>query len=371
MNKNKNIILAYKRPVWLTPIDLHSEVWNLLLFYESWKNVKRTYEQQFPEEDFPKNKAHDISYLIKQARNYFKVARTSDFTVRPLLVYYGVYSLAKAVVLYKNRSKGGILDVQGHGSSADINKCLQMKSSLDKTSAVLSNKNGVFIDFNNCMRKKQVVANINGKNEPKVYHFEPFSELEGLSVTLKEIWGRLPDLITAYFRTYFNKPKCIRGGEKERKAKLIYEFKNMGKLNFEKKEIEKIFSPVFDSAEFQEVNKGHGPVIFRFSTQEKRYIPMFRSLYNSNTYYIAPLKEKLIEESSLLYLGSYILGMIVRYDPTRWVKMIDGRKDGRLYPIIKKFIELLELKFPILILNELSFSEHRFGVTQVFFEEIP
>ena len=62
-------------------------------------------------------KAREISSNFVQAREYFRNASRADFTVRPLLLYYGVTSLSRGLTLLLDPNKRETSLKQSHGLS--------------------------------------------------------------------------------------------------------------------------------------------------------------------------------------------------------------------------------------------------------------
>lgn len=348
--------------------DPISETWNFLSIYENWESVKKTFKKRYPNEDFSKSKAEDISSLITQAKSFFLSAKTSSYSIKPLLIYYGVYCLSKAIILFKDTSKNGISDLFGHGVSSPPFK---VKESIELTSVKLSKAKdirGLFMNFNDCMSHEQTIYDVDTHKIIGYYNYAKSSDIENKTIKLKDIFQRIPDLINVYWKIYKEKPLCIRGNYLENNGKLQYEFINLGALSFSQEEITKYFNPVFKDCSFTKVNNKLSVIC-----KKNRYIPKFTSNSSYNDYFIVPIKSKLFSEASLLLLGSYILSMVTRYDPQRWTKMISGKKKGEIFPLFTKFINVVEQKFPIIALNELSFCNHTFGTVgrKVYFEEIP
>src|SRR5581483_10541373 len=50
-------------------------------------------------DDFATQKARDIQYCIKQAKDYFTSSQSSTLIIRPTLIYYGLVSLSAALII--------------------------------------------------------------------------------------------------------------------------------------------------------------------------------------------------------------------------------------------------------------------------------
>lgn len=60
----------------------------------------------------------EITYAARQSREFFKNAEIADYTVRPLLTFYGVSVLSKALILLLRKEGGEDSLTEGHGLNA-------------------------------------------------------------------------------------------------------------------------------------------------------------------------------------------------------------------------------------------------------------
>ena len=56
----------------------------------------------------------------------------------------------------------------------------------------------------------------------------------------------------------------------------------------------------------------------------------------------------------ILYLYAYILGMLVRYFPTKWMSLVNGEKGDAARPLIYEVIDLIECDWPGAVTKSLS-----------------
>lgn len=57
----------------------------------------------------------EINFAAKQSSEYFRNSQFADLTVRPLLTYYGVNMLTRALVLLLKKNGGEVSLKPGHG----------------------------------------------------------------------------------------------------------------------------------------------------------------------------------------------------------------------------------------------------------------
>jgi hypothetical protein len=90
------------------------DAWGQLSAYESVDIVSRTLEKRHGEIPAP-DKATEVATQVVQGRQYFEAARHAETLIKPLLLYYGVLALSRAVILC---SKIGLRETHlkpGHG----------------------------------------------------------------------------------------------------------------------------------------------------------------------------------------------------------------------------------------------------------------
>ena len=71
--------------------------------------------QRIHERQLNARRAAEINSASRQAREYFRNAGVSDYSVRPLLTFYGVASLSRALLLLMKRKGGEECLAAGHG----------------------------------------------------------------------------------------------------------------------------------------------------------------------------------------------------------------------------------------------------------------
>ncbi len=75
-----------------------SDHWQLLFSLES-RDIAAKWHLQITGRKLNARRAKEINSSAKQAREFFRNAENSNDSVRPLLTFYGVASLSRAVVL--------------------------------------------------------------------------------------------------------------------------------------------------------------------------------------------------------------------------------------------------------------------------------
>lgn len=87
--------------VWTTVNSRAHDLWDYLARMESFDYVKGVFVD-FNEQEADAAKIREINAAFLQGRMYFENASTADMSVKPVLLYYGVFSLRRGLVSFKS-----------------------------------------------------------------------------------------------------------------------------------------------------------------------------------------------------------------------------------------------------------------------------
>lgn len=343
------------------------DTWEILAFYESRDLLYRTYEERFGQSP-TRNKVEEITYHLAQGREYFSSAKQSALLVRPLLLYYGVLALSRALILFLDSGKRERGLKQGHGvdipnwkgvlhkksEEQSINKLAELKLKFVK---------GTFTDLSQATKNEEQ-AEFVWINTYHIWQKNGTPELEPeYEITLKEVLARIQD-IADFFTVTFKERSCcypaiIRGSSEQidvhvssEDVRRNLELPNMDILS--KSEICQIF-PMFRDA------KQDSDGAYKFGYGEScDKLPPIRNDQQGNAFLVAPLSNgHVLSSLSFLYLISYATGMLARYYPSQWGRLIHGSKGDWLCPLIKSVLTIVEERFPELTLLTLEWAGDR------------
>lgn len=322
----------------------NDETWQQLLSLESRDAVTQWFTQLHARE-LSAQRARQITAAAKQAREYFRNARESAYSVRPLLTFYGVVSLSRALLLLLKLDGGEECLTAGHGLSTkdwaqtmrgDLSKSLE---SLHKLR--ISTTNGLFTEF---IKQTQnwTVLHINSS---KANGYWPYNIPQpGSEITLYDLFARTPDLELDYRAAggtpFYSAADFIQISEEEGFSAVL-----LGG------------APPSELVEFFRSN-GYSGVSADYETFSKHH-PLFMHTYVYNRVlgipclYIAPPFENGVCYSQLgiTYMISYSLGMLVRYYPTHWISLIQGDKGDKWWPTMNRAQHLVEESYPELVIE--------------------
>lgn len=341
--------------------NAEKDLWNHISFFENHHNCKKLLSGEFSSKrkiryigNTLDEKASQISMCIRQAKEYYYAYENTSINTSPLLLFYGMLSLSKALIIANNEDT--FLDsseLMAHGISSKIknqesltNQNLKVKEkgtfvSLAKTISNVVFVNNTIINFKDLLSIKPEISEIYELyfNEPShvirligmdVKSVEPFDvELYPYETNLEIIYQKISNLKNDFDVKEFSYKhyKGIFGTEPEKKH--IFQSKNMDK----------------PSEEYSYEKIQHGG---QYLVDGIKYCNEGTSL----KIYIDP--------SISDYLIIYILSDYVRYKQVDWNSIISGGDTGIL-GLINIYLSSCKRRFPNLILNELYGEKFIFG----------
>ncbi|WP_018131387.1 YaaC family protein [Effusibacillus pohliae] len=329
----------------------YRKMWDTFVYFENEQTASRYLRDQYEKSGLPEPQraayqaTPKLIFGIKQARQYYRAAETCDIMTKPLLLYYGMMSLARALIACRDPDYPTTTSVLKHGLST---RKLKRDSYCFIQDEIRVQKDGLFVVLHEMLGGSR------------------FSERQ--RVVMKDLLAVLPELIPCYQRlyglpcvcefeqksdehhTYWDLPRWIlqaRGYTRE-------EFLNM--LNrMHTDPSSQANRPVFYLQECDPPGRLHlhhgSPVAHH---------PLLIGDVTGKMHIRYPLAgDFLLPEISLHFMVMFVLGMLCRYETERWGEMILTFLSQDVY-LINEFLNLSMRKFPNLILNELFGEQYIF-----------
>lgn len=330
---------------------MDTKTWQHLLGLESVDVVRGWHNKIFGLE-LNGRRADEIASAAKQAREYFRNAGNADNTVRPLLTFYGIASLARSTLLLLKPDGGEATLGQGHGLktvnwsdtlSGDLSPALRSVGGLRiRTTA------GLFNDFVKQTENKVCIHIRSSSVDWRIAY--PQQNL-GIDFTFEELLCRIPDLLkivqipdnrkhlASVSKVTLTSAEgflaCVKANEfdvfRDSYAELGYEVtheENIATIKCTRQ----LFSAMPPQFMHAYVNKALGVI--------------------PHLYIVKPLDNGArFSELSIVYMLSYVLGMLTRYFPTHWVALQSGMRGDGLWPIVHAAQNYVEAVFPELIVE--------------------
>ncbi|WP_336718002.1 YaaC family protein [Asaia bogorensis] len=358
--------------------------WDTLSMFESRDFVALWYKNKHSRE-LNTGGCQAITTCFSQSREYFEAAASAGISVRPLLLYYGVLSMSRGVILLCDKCKKEESLKPSHGIEAfDWGNTLS--GSLNKILDIqIKATNGTFSEFANAIGNVQTTGwTVNRHpNFYKANFLAPKWLNDSSYITLDDLLARDPRFLGLYSRTTGRSSKV-----------------HLGLLNAKDSSISVSIYSNFSSDD--DVRKRFGqpaerPVTLRDLTASPKILstifkvperntdelrtelPLTQYFHGNGGYSVIPMDglnilekewphEKNIAEnrtfiiedfpngdrlSEILrtFLLSYILGMIVRYYPSRWMALLRNEKGDVAQPCLRAISKVVAEDFPRLVVE--------------------
>ncbi|MBI3418292.1 MAG: hypothetical protein HY043_23630 [Verrucomicrobia bacterium] len=325
---------------------MNDEVWQQLLSLES-RDVTAQWFERIHANELNARRAKEINSAAKQAREYFRGAFQSQYSVRPLLTFYGVACLSRAVLLLLRRSGGEETLTGSHGletanwgqvmSGETANSLRCLLELRVRTTA------GLFHDFVTQTENRTSIHVRSSKVDWRICYDVPE---KGDEVSLGDLLARIPDLHADY-----SSPTRVP------LYAAVNEMTYSEDAGFNAKVRSEQFTPLKPFYEQQGFTVTPTAGCVELSADSKTFqkrTPLFVHSYVHKTFGSIPTlhmaqpfpSDSCYSQLSITYMVSYILGMLVRYYPTHWMALIQGDKGDTCWPTINRAQHFVEQSFP-------------------------
>ncbi|MFV9511868.1 YaaC family protein [Tepidibacillus sp. LV47] len=328
----------------------YQKMWDTFVYFESEPKTKQYLQKIYEIMDekngykFAFQNTSKFIYFVKQAREYFHSAENSSIFVKPLLIYYGMMNLIKAVILTKDPSYPSNTSVLRHGI----------------TTRKLKKNNYQFHEDEIKIQKEGLI--------PLFYTLttqRPVEKIEGQKYKIKELLSLLPEILDSY-KTSFHEQRIYpifldnKLDQDYLKFYLPQELLSYyhGNKNELLSELNLYHTHKGDYFRFDEKNSSSFLSIELVSEHKKKDVhisehPMFLFDFKGRTFFRPILESRfLLSNLMIYYMIMFNLGMLCRYETELWGEIIFSFSSEDMY-IINEFINSSLRTFPNLILNEL------------------
>lgn len=332
---------------------MSSSSWKEILFFESTDYVIGFSEKRIGRK-YSRAKANEISFACRQARNYFEQAYVSEYTIRPLLIYYGVLSLSRALILIIDASKREDSLSQSHGLSWN-NSVNRDTSNIDNIllSKIVVN-HGTFIDLIN------QTNNINfllGNTTKPISHISLKKPNIKDSFALRDILERIANIKYSWNHCFGVSKNLAFATNFDVKDNLLHIIIHNKNDIFNEDDMNLMFNnqivskPLFEKGKITLVV--NNTVEFGISQPSLKQEGGFAGfgdwhiIRNFDTGFV-------LSEVGMAFVASYSMGMLCRYFPSKWGEIFANSSGDMLRPVLLDLISHLERNFPKMISDFLA-----------------
>lgn len=328
---------------------METRTWQKLMSLES-RDVASKWFSRLHERELNARRAKEITAAAKQAREFFRSSSESAYAVRPLLTFYGVASLSRALTLLLRRNGGEEGLTRGHGLetvswsetlSGEIAAALENIGKLTVRTC-----GGLFQDLvsetNNRIPLHINSAAVDWRLD---YPVPP----AGQELALSSLLDRIPDLVDQH--NHLKRPRLYAHVNE-----MTFTTEAGFSMKVAAKELES-FRQEFEGAGYS-VSASNGSLACN-TNQFATHLPQFMHAYVYKIFGAIPSLNLVPEiapkvrysQIALTYILAYSLGMLARYYPTHWTSLMNGEKGDTLWPSINAAHHYVETVFPELVLE--------------------
>lgn len=345
-------------------------VWGELDYFTSPDNVKKVIGKKYPSL-YPRTvetKAIEISSCIKQAQEFYRSAKLVDYVTKPLLLFFGMESLTRAlnIILKKNLTMRNFKN--SHGVEFIKHKLKENEIDLSKI-LIKIQKSGTFSElFKLELFDWALPKHINSERDLSNYSAGLKAEEDKMhfincNVRLRDLLSIIPEIYQDYIKIFDDHPNIFSGqyiyywkGEKADKIELFIDKRtNAVTREFIIKKL-----PMLGKGYEVEEKENH----FKFTCTPDQDEPILcEDMYEDNFVKgkIQVFKGETLElfnkKLGLLdieahFLIMFALSILSRYELKLWYSLMTEKKGGIDY-LIKRFVESSSCKYPLLVLREI------------------
>lgn len=301
-------------------------------------------------------RAKEINSAAKQSAEFFRNAENATYTVRPLLTYYAILSLSRALILLLRTSGGENTLVEGHGlktldwsgvlSGNDLNENLKQIGGLKVLTC-----NGIFSEL---IKETENRISIHLNSSTVEWHVNYDMPDKGYVFTLDDLLSRIPDFqhdIAALelnenyavikYKMSYSDDKGFYCEVSDNREDVVDAYHQMGYTSV---------------TSYNKCDLRCDAEIFKQKMPQFLHKYMHKSMgVIPSLYLIRPFDEtRRYSELAIVFLMSYYLGMLVRYYPTHWNALVQGDNGDIYWPVLNRAQTYVEKVFPELVIELLN-----------------
>lgn len=337
--------------------DKAREVWTYLELFttEAYAKERLSAMHKDLKQDDLETRAFWIGSCVRQAREYYHAASSVSMLTKPLLLYYGMYSLAKAFIfLYNPMISLGAISHHGLVKPTIDYRAERLLEANTKSCRGIFRQLSKYALTNRCVIRGSEAYYLSTTTDVSFPFNCCFTELsEARIFTLEELLMTLPELFEFLLEVGIENRELLKvdidlyrniSGNWLRTL-AIYKPRN------------KATTKSFLQNKFPEINipgerikEDDQCFVFQRSLHDDYSTLIPRPLVQASSGQLfLILNDSPISDINVHFAVMFLLSNIVRYKPPLWQQIIETTQKS----VISKFLSISELKFPNLILNEL------------------
>lgn len=316
--------------------------------YESKEIIKR-YVKKNLDYSLPSSKALEINSAFIQGREYLEASQISNISVKPLLQYYGVVSLSRALILALNTESNESNLKPSHGLRINDSKKISCTNKIENIELISSNGT-----FHELIKATQNISALRRGVDKVNCHIKYDIPKIDIEINFRELSLCFPDLnhsvhawlddtvTTIKVRALSSKEIELEGPFEEEKINNIFP-----KTHFPNLEIDK-----YDNYCTARLNDFIKPNICQ------KWEGTFNVL--GDLYVVPPFEGKFnLNDISKMFATSFIFGTLSRYHPSVWNNINKGISNDSILPFALDYMNFVYEKYPKIIYDFMTHNGNK------------
>lgn len=353
-----------------------SIAWDELDLYRNRDYLSRSYAERH-KKDLAADKAWQIIAALEQGKQYLDAAPSVAPIARPLLLYYGVLTLSRAVILFlsPDRVESDLSPLHGitHKHWGDT---LRKGPDAMRELQMATQKGGTFLELVEATKNADWFApDRTHLRDVGATLMSPTPLPNNFDFTFREIVERVPELSNLYEKVFRESNECFEGGAYSSSTNdqpiNISVMAKGAEVRHKIDDFLILLQAAKKSAVTVQVSTENQKQVWTVTvdltqggTPEDLRVPVncygARSTRNSirEQYFIWPIRDKYsLSLVARTFLLSYFMGTLARYYPSVWMSGLG--QDGRTlpFPLLNASVSYVHEIFPILVEREFKGSE--------------
>jgi hypothetical protein len=342
--------------------SMNRNVWNQLSIFQTFDLVQREFLSWHGRKLSAERTWEFVSSFI-QGREYFESATAAAEAVRPLLLYYGVLSLCRALIIFLRGVSEATLRASHGLTLGPWEETLKSGTSDVLALSVTITTEGTFPSLVDATQN--TVAMITRTPDDGLVmtpRSPPCGESATNVIKLDDLLSREPQLVNLFQEVTGREPHAFRGSITEAGGELSIRVALDPVVGIKRKEDVRLLFGVPNQIEI--VTRPPDPD-YRISSLSYRLAHEPGGSYST----LCPLIEYIDQSGYLIapwanggyltplircFLEAYFLGMLARYFPSRWMSLLGNRKGDAASPLLREAVRHIEDTFPRLVFAELK-----------------
>jgi len=317
----------------------------LLQRYESKTLVEAQYAKIHNSANINATKATSISMNMRQGRELFKSAENTDYSTRPIELYYGIAAYCRAMTLMLNKTASESSLPQSHGIKL-VNLPVSLANARELLSIELEFENGGFTDW---YKKAQAQFPLRVRSSKADWGYAYNTDISSKRISLGELLTLIPDVSQEL--TMLTDESFPRFSVNSYKTnKISFDGKGV------QSQAESCF-PDIQSGKVTHLNNTNWNADFTGLTD---FQPQLTQLNEDgfdigSTVLVKPVQVSL-SPLAAYYVAMYTLSMLARYRPSVWGQIWNGGQGNEAYPLLNQLMIITHKWTPLMVSENLELS---------------